>query len=58
MTERPIKVSYVHPPIPTREFDYCATFEGYEPGDPQGWGATPESAKTWLLIEVDEREAA
>ena len=31
-------------PIPIRRFDWTATFEGYEPGDPIGYGETEEQA--------------
>ena len=40
-------------PIPLRDFDYCATFDGYEPGEPQGFGRTPDRAIDALL--EDER---
>jgi hypothetical protein len=39
-----IEVSFVYPPIPVRSFDYCATFKGYEPGDPIGYGPTEAEA--------------
>jgi hypothetical protein len=39
-----IKTEHVYPPIPLRSFDYSAAFDGYEPGDPIGWGATEEAA--------------
>ena len=39
-----IIVTKENPPIPSRLFDYSATFDGYEPGEPIGWGATPEEA--------------
>lgn len=45
----PILTSYVHPPIPTRRFDWAA----YR--DPEsklcGWGPTPEAAIADLLEE-------
>ena len=33
-----------HPPIPLRSWDWCATYDGYEPGGPIGWGETEEEA--------------
>jgi hypothetical protein len=39
-----INVEHVFPPIPVREFDYQATYEGYEPGDPIGRGKTEQEA--------------
>ena len=41
---RRVVVTHEHPPIPVRGFDYRATFEGHEPGEPQGFGATPVAA--------------
>ncbi len=39
-----ITTSNIFPPIPTRKFDWCATFEDYEPGGPQGFGPTEQDA--------------
>jgi hypothetical protein len=39
-----IDVHFEYPPIPDRNFDWCATFDGYEPGDPMGWGRDAEKA--------------
>lgn len=50
---RLIKVGHAHPPIPIREMDYSATFEGYEPGEPIGRGATEAAAIADLLLESD-----
>lgn len=36
--------SFVYPPIPIRWFDWCAYLDGYEPGDPIGWGKTEAEA--------------
>ena len=46
-----IRTENVFPPIPTRLFDWCATYDGYEPGDPIGWGATKDAAIKDLLDE-------
>jgi hypothetical protein len=53
MATRKINISYEPKPIPMRNFDYCATFDGYEPGDPIGYGATEEAAKAELLESAD-----
>lgn len=51
-----IKTSFVHPPIPVRGFDWCAVFDGYEPGCPIGYGETEEAAIANLreLCATDE----
>ena len=42
---RQIKVEYVFPPIPTRKFVYCATYDDYDgEGSPIGYGATEREA--------------
>ena len=52
-----IRTEYVYPPIPTRLFDWCATYDGYEPGEPIGWGGTKESAIRDLLNEFPPENA-
>jgi hypothetical protein len=47
-----IKTSFVYPPIPVRDFDWEAYFDGYEPGDALGHGATEEEAIADLLEKV------
>jgi len=47
-----IKTSFVYPPIPKRDFDWEAYFDGYEPGDALGYGATEEEAIADLLDKV------
>lgn len=51
---KPIVVDYIHPPIPNRNFDYTAYFDGYEPGDAIGYGPTAEDAVRDLLVSCDE----
>lgn len=51
---RRIVVLHIYPPIPVREFDWCATFAGYEPGEPQGYGATKQAAIDDLLSQDEE----
>jgi hypothetical protein len=36
--------SNIHPPIPLRDYDWCAFRQGYEPGDTIGYGETEEAA--------------
>lgn len=44
-----IKVHFEHPPIPVRDHDYSAVFDGYEPGDHSGSGRTEEDAIRELI---------
>jgi len=50
---RNIVVTHVYPPIPLRQFDYSAVRDGYEPGDPIGYGKTAFDAER-DLIETEE----
>jgi hypothetical protein len=52
--ERKIIVSHVFPPIPLRNYDYCAFFEGDEESLQYGYGATEEEAIANLLAAFDE----
>jgi len=45
-----------YPPIPTRAFDWCAMLDGYEPGDPIGYGSTEEEAIADLKRQLEERD--
>lgn len=40
--------TFVNPPIPSRNFDWSAVLEGYEGGDPIGYGRTEALAITAL----------
>jgi hypothetical protein len=61
---RNIVTKYDPPPIPTRKYDWTATFEDYDAdydgymcayyGDPIGEGATEQEAIDNLLDQVDE----
>lgn len=44
-------------PIPPRQFDWSATHDGYEPGDPIGFGRTEAEAIADLEREIEERSA-
>jgi hypothetical protein len=48
---RKINTTHVRPPIPDRSFDWQATFDGYEPGESIGTGATEQEAIDWLIAE-------
>ncbi len=43
-------------PIPPRQFDWSATFDGYEGGDPIGYGRTEQDAINDLIDQVGEGE--
>lgn len=55
-----IVTSCQYPPIPTREWDWLAYFDGREEG-PQGWGRTEQEAIDDLIEnfpdEIEEMEA-
>lgn len=44
-------------PIPLRQFDWSATAEDYEPGDPVGYGKTEAEAVNDLFEQYMEKEA-
>lgn len=48
---RKVNTAFVHPPISARDFDWQATFDGYEPGDSIGVGRTEQEAIDWLIAE-------
>lgn len=52
--DRKVVTSHVFPPIPLRQFDWCAYFDGDEEG-PQGWGGTEDAAIVDLLQTVEEQ---
>lgn len=56
--DREIIVDFVYPPIPIREFDWFAYFDGDEPNDDgdmmHGYGKTPLDAIVALLDREDE----
>ena len=45
----PAVAEFVNPPIPSRNFDWCATREGYDEGDPTGFGRTSQEAIDALI---------
>jgi hypothetical protein len=52
--QRKIIVSEVRPPIPTKDFDYCAFYEDDEERGEYGWGSTPDLAIADLNQLLDE----
>ena len=54
MTERKIHTYNVAPPIPCREFDWCAWYDGDEEHGPRGWGATEAEAITDLKDNYED----
>lgn len=48
---RKVQTAHNNPPIPHRGFDWSATFDGYEPGESIGYGATEQEAIDWLYAE-------
>lgn len=57
MTKK-IILTHVYPPIPSRQFDWSAVRDGYEPGALIGWGATEALAIEDLLAAEDDEEGA
>jgi len=49
-----ISLDYIFPPIPVRRFDWCATLEDHQEGDPKGWGRTRYEAVQDLMDNLDE----
>lgn len=54
--ERKIITVHVFPPIPMREFDWLAHFEGADEHSPVGYGPTEESAKKDLIFISDMQD--
>jgi len=52
-----INLTFVHPPIPDRNFDWQATRSNYDQGDPIGRGRTPLIALADLLEQEMELES-
>lgn len=51
-----IITEHVLPPIPLRDYDWCATLDGWEPGDVVGSGRTEREAIDDLLDKIEEGE--
>jgi len=50
-----MQITYDPPPIPVRYFDWTATEDDYEPGDPIGHGRTRDEAVADLEEQLAER---
>ncbi|RUV84330.1 hypothetical protein EOA60_04570 [Mesorhizobium sp. M1A.F.Ca.IN.020.06.1.1] len=44
MPDRKIVTSHMNPPIPVRDYDWCAHYEGEEEAGNYGWGRTEAEA--------------
>ena len=49
-----IETKFVNPPIPSRRWDWQATFEGYDSGDPIGYGKTEKEAIEDLIEKCNK----
>ena len=54
--EYTIKLRFIYPPIPDRNYDWEATLDGYDAGDPIGNGRSPIVAVDDLLEQIECRE--
>lgn len=54
MMRQRICTEYWEKPIPLRQFDWTATFDGYDAGDPVGHGETKEEAIANLMADADD----
>lgn len=58
MTRRlTIRTDHIRPPIPTRNHDWSAVTDNYEPGHPIGYGPTEADAVMDLYEQLADREA-
>jgi len=51
-----VHTRFIHPPIPDCNHDWQATLDGWEPGEPIGFGPTEADAVYSLYIEIEMRE--
>ena len=56
--EKKITVEHVYPPIPVRDYDWCAYEGDYDLGQRVGYGATREAAIADLMVQIEEEEAS
>lgn len=47
-----IVTEYVHPPIPVRDYDWCAWYDGFEEAQ-RAWGRT--EAEALAALEAEDR---
>lgn len=55
---RKIITSNIYPPIPVRDFDWMAYFDGDDEFGPRGYGPTEAEAIQDLIDNYDDEEAA
>jgi len=48
-----IKVDLIYPPIPSRQFDWCAYRDGTEESGPVGWGSSSVEAISDLMEQEE-----
>jgi hypothetical protein len=51
-----INTTFVNPPVPNRNFDWEATFDNYEPGDPIGRGSNEMLAVRDLINQTRPKD--
>jgi hypothetical protein len=51
---RKVNISHIKPPVPSRQYDYRATFDGYDEGDPMGYGPTAQAAFDDLMAIAED----
>lgn len=51
-----VHIVRINPPVPSHKYDWQATIDSYEPGDPIGHGATKEGALQDLREQCEERD--
>lgn len=56
ITRPPIVTSHIYPPIPLRQFDWCAYRDGTAEDGNYGYGATEAEAIAALLEWEEENE--
>ncbi len=49
-------VRFIAPPVPSRDYDWEATDDNYDAGDPIGYGRTPVTALADLLLKIEENK--
>ena len=54
-TERKIVTNYWAKPIPMRQFDWEALEEGWDLGEPMGYGRTEQAAIDDLMEQLEDR---
>lgn len=56
INNRLVKIDYIYPPIPSRQFDYQVTFDDWDLGDIVAFGPSPEAALAEFRLKLEERE--